>query len=96
MVNSFYDPVTEEGCAFEELISFHGGLGGPQTQPFILHPAPVRAEPSRSSAPPRSTGSCATGARCATTVASTPCRRPALGPRSAAAGASDGRNIDHL
>ena len=39
MVNSFYDPVTEEGCAFEELISFHGGLGGPQTRPFILHPA---------------------------------------------------------
>jgi uncharacterized membrane protein YvlD (DUF360 family) len=43
LVNSFYDPVTEEGCAFEELISFHGGLGGPQTQPFILHPA--RLEP---------------------------------------------------
>jgi uncharacterized membrane protein YvlD (DUF360 family) len=38
MVNSFYDPVTEEGCAFEELISFHGGLGGPQTRPFVLHP----------------------------------------------------------
>jgi hypothetical protein len=43
MVNSFYDPVTEEGCAFEELISFHGGMGGPQTQPFILHPAKLRA-----------------------------------------------------
>jgi uncharacterized membrane protein YvlD (DUF360 family) len=39
MVNSFYDPVTEEGCAFEELISFHGGMGGPQTQPFILFPS---------------------------------------------------------
>jgi uncharacterized membrane protein YvlD (DUF360 family) len=38
VVNSFFDPVTEEGCAFEELISFHGGLGGPQTQPFLLHP----------------------------------------------------------
>jgi uncharacterized membrane protein YvlD (DUF360 family) len=38
MVNSFYDPELEQGCAFEELISFHGGLGGPQTQPFILHP----------------------------------------------------------
>ena len=45
MVNSFYDPVTEEGCAFEELISFHGGMGGPQTQPFILHPAHL--EPPR-------------------------------------------------
>jgi hypothetical protein len=47
VVNSFYDPVTEEGCAFEELISFHGGMGGPQTRPFILHPAhlPAPAEP---------------------------------------------------
>jgi len=39
MVGSFYDPELDEGCAFEELISFHGGIGGPQTQPFILHPS---------------------------------------------------------
>jgi hypothetical protein len=39
MVGSFYAPTLEEGCAFEELISFHGGLGGPQTRPFILSPA---------------------------------------------------------
>jgi uncharacterized membrane protein YvlD (DUF360 family) len=39
MVGSFYDPSLEEGCAFEELISFHGGLGGPQTRAFLLHPA---------------------------------------------------------
>jgi hypothetical protein len=47
MVGSFYDPVLDEGCAFEELISFHGGLGGPQTRPFLLHPAalPVPAGP---------------------------------------------------
>ena len=38
MVGSFYDPELDEGCAFEELISFHGGIGGPQTQPFILAP----------------------------------------------------------
>jgi uncharacterized membrane protein YvlD (DUF360 family) len=38
MVGSFYDPTLDEGCAFEELISFHGGLGGPQTRPFILAP----------------------------------------------------------
>ena len=38
-VGSFFDPQLEEGCAFEELISFHGGLGGPQTRPFILYPA---------------------------------------------------------
>jgi hypothetical protein len=39
MVGSFYDPELDEGCAFEELISFHGGIGGLQTTPFILHPA---------------------------------------------------------
>src|SRR5436309_6309875 len=39
MVGSFYDAALDEGCAFEELISFHGGLGGPQTRPFLLHPA---------------------------------------------------------
>jgi uncharacterized membrane protein YvlD (DUF360 family) len=38
MIGSYYDPELDEGCAFEELISFHGGLGGPQTRPFILHP----------------------------------------------------------
>jgi uncharacterized membrane protein YvlD (DUF360 family) len=38
MIGSFYDPDLEEGCAFEELISFHGGLGGLQTRPFILAP----------------------------------------------------------
>jgi hypothetical protein len=43
MVGSFYDPQVEEGCAFEELISFHGGLGGPQTRPFVLHPAELPA-----------------------------------------------------
>jgi uncharacterized membrane protein YvlD (DUF360 family) len=47
MVNSFYDSQLDEGCAFEELISFHGGMGGPQTRPFILHPVSleVPAEP---------------------------------------------------
>jgi uncharacterized membrane protein YvlD (DUF360 family) len=39
MIGSFYEAALETGCAFEELISFHGGLGGPQTRPFILHPA---------------------------------------------------------
>jgi len=45
MVGSFYDPQLEEGCAFEELISFHGGIGGLQTQPFILHPARLEVSP---------------------------------------------------
>ena len=47
MINSFYDDEVGEGCAFEELISFHGGMGGPQTRAFILHPVglPMPAEP---------------------------------------------------
>jgi hypothetical protein len=47
MVGSFYDPELDEGCAFEELISFHGGMGGPQTRAFILHPVglPLPEEP---------------------------------------------------
>ena len=43
MVGSFYDPTLDEGCAFEELISFHGGLGGPQTRAFILFPPGLTA-----------------------------------------------------
>ncbi|MDL2246140.1 phage holin family protein [Methanobrevibacter sp. OttesenSCG-928-K11] len=39
LVNSFYDPETEEICAFEELVGSHGGLGGTQTEPFIMHPS---------------------------------------------------------
>ncbi len=47
MVGSFYDPALETGCAFEELISFHGGIGGPQTRPFLLFPdlLPLSDEP---------------------------------------------------
>ena len=45
MVGSFYDPELEQGCAFEELISFHGGLGGPQTRPFLLYPAELPIPP---------------------------------------------------
>ncbi len=39
LVNSFFDPHADEGAAFEELIGFHGGLGGEQSMPFILHPS---------------------------------------------------------
>jgi uncharacterized membrane protein YvlD (DUF360 family) len=38
-VISLYDPEFDEVAAFEELIGSHGGLGGPQTLPLILHPA---------------------------------------------------------
>ena len=39
LVISMLDPSTDEVAAFEELIGSHGGLGGPQTKPFILHPS---------------------------------------------------------
>jgi uncharacterized membrane protein YvlD (DUF360 family) len=47
MVNSFYDAQLDEGCAFEELISFHGGMGGSQTRACLLYPAhlPFPEEP---------------------------------------------------
>ncbi len=45
MIGSFYDPDLEQGCAFEELISFHGGLGGPQTRPFLLYPVELPVPP---------------------------------------------------
>lgn len=52
LVGSFYDPSVEEGCAFEELISFHGGIGGPQSRGFVLHPSDltIPAEPLRGAA----------------------------------------------
>ena len=39
MVNSTYWPQFEEVAAFEELVGSHGGLGGTQSFPFVLHPA---------------------------------------------------------
>jgi uncharacterized membrane protein YvlD (DUF360 family) len=37
-VISLYDPEFDEVAAFEELIGSHGGLGGAQTQPLLMHP----------------------------------------------------------
>ena len=36
---STYWPETNENAAFEELVGNHGGLGGEQTDPFVLFPA---------------------------------------------------------
>ncbi len=41
-INSFYDAETNEVAAFEELIGSHGGLGGYQTRPLILHPKELK------------------------------------------------------
>jgi uncharacterized membrane protein YvlD (DUF360 family) len=37
-INSTYWPDLEEVAAFEELVGSHGGLGGPQSYPFVLFP----------------------------------------------------------
>ena len=37
-VNSLYDPVLDEVAAFEELVGCHGGVGGWQTRPLLVHP----------------------------------------------------------
>ncbi len=39
LVNSMYDPGTDEVAPFEEFMGSHGGLGGPQTRPFAVVPA---------------------------------------------------------
>ena len=38
MVNSTFWPQFEEVAAFEELVGSHGGMGGTQSFPFVLHP----------------------------------------------------------
>jgi len=39
MVNSAFWPQFGEVAAFEELVGSHGGLGGTQSFPFVLHPS---------------------------------------------------------
>jgi hypothetical protein len=43
MVNSRYDPELDEVAAFEDQVGSHGGLGGPQTHPFLLFPVALSA-----------------------------------------------------
>jgi uncharacterized membrane protein YvlD (DUF360 family) len=38
MLNSTYWPQFGEVAAFEELVGSHGGMGGTQSYPFVLHP----------------------------------------------------------
>lgn len=38
VVNSTYWSASDEVAAFEELVGSHGGLGGEQSHPFLLHP----------------------------------------------------------
>ena len=45
MINSACDPFAGTVHAFEEQAGSHGGLGGPQTRPFLLHPAELPVPP---------------------------------------------------
>ncbi len=45
MVNSRYDADLDEVAAFEDQVGSHGGLGGPQTHPFLLYPVELSAPP---------------------------------------------------
>ena len=38
VVSSVYDPETQEMPGFENQVSHHGGMGGPQSYPFLLRP----------------------------------------------------------
>ena len=47
MVNSRYDADLDEVAAFEDQVGSHGGLGGPQSHPFLLHPVELSRPPER-------------------------------------------------
>jgi len=44
LVNAVYDPQTQEACCFENQVSHHGGLGGPQNHAFVLHPVSLPSD----------------------------------------------------
>jgi len=39
IVNGRYDPSTGQVIGIDELVGAHGGVGGPQTQPFLIYPS---------------------------------------------------------
>jgi uncharacterized membrane protein YvlD (DUF360 family) len=43
MINSRYDPATEDAPPFEPHVGSHGGLGGAQSRGFLLHPTELPA-----------------------------------------------------
>ena len=81
MVGSFYDPTLEEGCAFEELICFHGGLGGRRRDHSCCIRRHFQRQARRSSAPLQSTTSWRTGDSIYKEATSTRHRRRRRGPR---------------
>lgn len=47
MVGGAYWPETDEIAAFEEQVGSHGGMGGPQSTPFLLFPEVLPPPPDR-------------------------------------------------
>ncbi len=94
MVGSFYDPELDEGCAFEELICFHGGIGGLQTRPFILHPVhlevPAGADHRRRERPRHPRGLAESAAVRGGRRGGSPCRAGAVGRRRRTTGCTHG------
>ncbi|HEY2631796.1 MAG TPA: phage holin family protein [Solirubrobacteraceae bacterium] len=46
LVNCVYDPSTDKVAPFEEFMGSHGGLGGPQTRPFVVIPSEWSGPPA--------------------------------------------------
>ncbi len=45
VINSMYDPVTDEVAAFEELVGCHGGAGGWQNRAILVYPTAWGVDP---------------------------------------------------
>jgi hypothetical protein len=43
MINSRYDPESDQSSPFEPHVGSHGGMGGPQARGFLLHPGEFAA-----------------------------------------------------
>jgi uncharacterized membrane protein YvlD (DUF360 family) len=43
MINSRYDPMTDDASPFEVHVGSHGGMGGPQSRGFLLYPTALPA-----------------------------------------------------
>ena len=59
VINSRYDPDTDEASAFEPHVGSHGGLGGPQQFGFLAYPRALdaaRRDRRRRAAAPRAAG----------------------------------------
>jgi hypothetical protein len=44
VVVAAYDPGTRETTSFEPQLGSHGGIGGPQAEPFLLYPRALEPE----------------------------------------------------